>query len=205
VRGLAIAAALSLCGCATFPERFPFTPDQPKPSPEEGAWAQARDHFTASAKLYDGLTSRAFVSAVYQSPDVRERRVARVAVWREIAAEERDRLIQAERDEAAQYDDFLVSLFTADRPDNDLDASRSVWRLALAVPGEGEEEPVKVEFVRQDATLRTLYPTVGDFDAVYRVRFPRWPKGPLAERKFTLRIAGARGRMDLAFPAPEKR
>lgn len=204
---LAVAAVAALClgGCATFPEAFPFTPAQPKPPADEGAWAQARDRFTASAKLYDGLATRAFVSAVYQSPDVRERRVARMAVWREVGAEERDRLLQLERDEASQYEDFIVSLFTPDRSDNDLDSNRSVWRLAVTVAGEGEEEPLKVEAVRSDATVRTLYPSIGDFDVVYRVRFARWPKGPLEQRQFALRIAGARGRMDLAFPAPEKK
>ena len=204
MRALACVAALLLGGCATFPEAFPFTPTQPRPPTEEGVWAQARDHFTASAKLYDGLTARAFVSSVYQAVDVRERRVARVSVWREMGPEERDKLIAAERDEAAQYDDFLVSLFTADRGDNDLDAPKSVWRLALSVAGEGEAEPLKIEPVRPDATVRTLYPNVGDFDVVYRVRFARWPNGSLADRKFTLRIAGARGRMDLAFPAAMK-
>jgi hypothetical protein len=201
----AAAIALALGGCATLsslPARFPFTPQQPQPSAAEGAWARARDRFTATAKLYDGLSTRAFVSAVYQAPEVREARVARLAEWSELGAQERDALLAAERGEAAQYDDFLVSLFTADRSDNDLDAAKSVWRVALTVADEGEAEPVKIEQVRPDATLRTLYPVIGDFDTLYRVRFARWPKGPLAERRFVLRIAGARGRMDLAFPNP---
>jgi hypothetical protein len=204
-RPWAAALALVAAGCATFPTAFPFTPPSPQPATGEGVWAEVRDRFTATAKLYDGLSTRAFASTVYQAPEVRERRVARLAVWREMAQEERDKLIAQERDESAQYEEFLVSLFTVDRPDNDLDASRSVWRVSLSVEGEGEEEPLKVEQVRTDATLRTLYPTIGDFDTVYRVRFARWPKGPLAERKFTLRIAGARGRMDLKLPAEPKK
>jgi hypothetical protein len=206
-RAGAAAIALALGGCATvssLPDRFPFTPAQPQPPTVEGAWARARDRFTASAKLYDGLSTRAFVSAVYQAPEVREARVARLAVWREMGPQERDALLAAERQEAAEYDDFLVSLFTVDRADNDLDASRSVWRVSLTVPGEGESEPLKIQQVRPDATLRTLYPVIGDFDTVYRVRFARWPKGALVERHFMLRIAGARGRMDLAFPAQDK-
>jgi hypothetical protein len=204
-RAGAAAIALALCGCSTVSSlsaRLPFIQPQPQPTPAEGSWARVRDRFTASAKLYDGLSTRAFVSAVYQAPEVREARVARLAEWRELGAQERDALLAAERDEAAQYEDFLVSLFTADRADNDLDAAKSVWRVALTVAGEGQAEPLKIQQMRPDATLRTLYPVIGDFDTVYLVRFARWPKGPLAERQFVLRIAGARGRMDLAFPNP---
>jgi hypothetical protein len=44
-----------------------------------------------------------------------------------------------------------------------------------------------------------LYPDVGDFDVVYRVRFPRWPGEPLSGRPFTLRLSSALGKMDLEF------
>jgi hypothetical protein len=205
-RGAALALALAAAGCAGhLPEQFPFTPTQPRPASDEGAWAAVRDRFTASAKLYDGLTTRAFVSAVYQARAVRAARVVRVAAWRNLTPAERDALLASEQDEAERFEDFIVSLFTSDRADNDLDSTRSVWRVVLVVEGEGDAEPVRIEQVRPDATLRTLYPTIGDFDTVYRVRFPRWPHGSLSERRFILRLAGARGRVDLAFPAQAPR
>jgi hypothetical protein len=193
-RAAAAALPLLLAGC------FIFT-TQPRPTPEEGGWAKERDHFSASAKLYDGLTTRAFASAVYQAPSVREARVARLAEWQTMTAEEREKLLATEREEAQRYDDFLVSLFTVDRPENDLDTNRSVWRVALVLEGEGELLPEKIEAIRTDATLRTLYPAIGDFDIVYRVRFARRPGTPLAERVFTLRLASARGRLEFPFPA----
>ncbi|MFL5270561.1 MAG: hypothetical protein ACJ79E_00620 [Anaeromyxobacteraceae bacterium] len=193
------AAALPLLLAAC----FIFT-SQPRPTPEEGGWARERDHFSATAKLYDGLTTRAFASAIYQAPSVREARVARLAEWQNMTAAERDKLLASERDEAEKYDDFLVSLFTVDRPENDLDTSKSVWRVALVLEGEGELLPDKIEAIRTDATLRTLYPTIGDFDVVYRVRFARRPGTPLADRVFTLRLASARGRLEFPFPAAPK-
>jgi hypothetical protein len=188
---LALAACL---GCAEVPLMEP----QPNPPPNEGDWAALRDRATRSGKLYDGLATNAFLRAVYQSPEVRQARITRLAAWTAMTAAERDRLLAAERDEAAQYDDFLVSLFTPDRADNDLDAIRSIWRVALVVPGEGERLPVKVSEVKADSTLRQLYPAVGDFDVVYRVRFTRWDP-PIAQRSFILRMAGARGRLDLEY------
>jgi hypothetical protein len=194
---LACAAALPLLagGC------FIFAPPQPSPTPEEGTWAKVRARFTARAKLYDGLTTRAFASAVYQARELREARVLRLGIWRGLTAEERERLLAMERDEAAQFDDFLVALFTADRPDNDLDATRSIWRVSLAVAGEGEAEPVKIDLVKPDATMRELYPNIGDFDTVYRVRFAKWAAGPLDARAFTLTLSSARGKLVLDFPS----
>jgi len=190
----AVALALCLTGCSlgtTFHT-------QPRPSPEEGEWAAKRDASTRSAKLYDGLGANAFVSAVYLPRDVREAKVRRLAKWKAMTAEERDRLLAAEQEEAAQYEEFLVSLFTPDRPDNDLDAPRSIWRVALVVSQAGEALPQRVEQQRADATLRTLFPLVGDYDVVYRVRFARSTLS-LDGRPFTFRMAGARGRVDLEY------
>jgi hypothetical protein len=186
-----LAAAL---GCA----EVPFVERQPNPPSDQGAWASARDAATRSGKLYDGLGTNAFIRAVYQATDVRQARVSRLAIWTAMTDAERDRLLAAERGEAAQYDDFVVSMFTPDRADNDLDAIRSIWRVALVVPGEGERLPVGVSQLKPDSTLRALYPSIGDFDVVYRVRFTRWDP-PLAQRHFTLRVAGPRGRLDLQF------
>lgn len=183
---------------------FIFAPGQPRPEATEGAWAKERDHFLASAKLYDGLSMRAFASAVYQGPRVREERVARLAEWASMTVVERDKLLAAERQEGERHDDFLLSIFTADRSENDLDTARSIWRVALVLEGEGELLPEKVEAVRTDATLRALYPMIGDYDVAYRVRFDRRPGPPLAGRVFTLRLAGARGRLEFPFPAAPK-
>jgi len=189
--GIVLATAL---GCA----ELPFVEPQPHPTTEEGEWAAVRDRATRAGKLYDGLGTNAFIRAVYQASDVRQARISRLAIWAAMTAVERDRLLAAENDEVAQYDDFVVSLFTPDRLDNDLDAIRSIWRVALVVPGEGERLPAGISQLKPDSTLRALYPGIGDFDVVYRVRFARWLP-PLVQRHFTLRVAGARGRIDLDF------
>jgi len=52
-----------------------------------------------------------------------------------------------------------------------------------------------------DATMRALFPYVGPFDLVYRVRVP-WKGAPLTGRPFQLRVSGALGRLDLRFNEP---
>jgi hypothetical protein len=175
-------------------------PRSPRPAPEEGDWPRVRDAQTRREKVYDRLAVEAFASATRETPEVRAARVARTAAWKAMTPDERAAL-QAEEDAAAaKYEEFTVSLFTPDRNDNDLDSPKTAWRIALVVPGGPELLATDVDTLRPDALLRTLYPNVGDFDIVYRVRFER-PPGP-SPAAVVLRLAGPRARVDFDFGVP---
>jgi len=203
MRALAGTLLLLASGCTTS-----FLAKEPRPTTFEGAWAEQRDRFTRSFKLYDGLDDVAFATATYQAPSVREARVDRLADWKGIQPSERETLLAAEREAAASSEEFLLAFFTSDRRANDLASRQGTWRIALLVQADGEAEalPVKVEAVRTDPTVQGLYPYVTDFDQLYRIRFPRVPgPRPLAELPFVLRIAGAKGRVEMRWgpgPAP---
>ncbi len=189
MRAAAAVLALALAGC--------HLPVEPRPPPDEGAWAALRASVTRAGKLYDGLATNAFAQAVYLRRDVREARALRVAAWKSLTAAETDRLLAAEREDAAGHEEFLVSLFTPTPSDNDLDASSTGWRLAIVAAGAPDELPTSVVQLRPDSMLRALYPEIGDFDVTYRVRFAR--KVPLEGRPFVLRLAGPRGRLDFVY------
>lgn len=193
--GTAIAAALAALGCAT-----PMLERQPEPSAADLRWVEERGRFTRSKKMYDLFDEQAFATATWQSPSVREARTRQLANWKEMTPEEREKLLAAERAEGERYEDFFLAFYTADRRANDLLSHRSTWRIALAVPGEGEMLPERVETVTIDPTLEALYPYIGKFDLAYRIRFPRW-KGdrPLAEIPFELVISGALGKIELPW------
>ncbi len=194
MRTSALAAALALGGCALFPR-------QPVPTTWEGKWAAQRERFTRSGKIYDRVDDQLFATATYQAPSARRARAERLAEWKAMTAEERERLLATERAEGEKWEEFLLSVYTSDREVNDLASTRSVWRLALVVRGAGEMLPDgRPEVVRADATVVGLYPYVGKFDIVYRVRFPRWTgERPLAETPFWLVMAGAPGKLELRF------
>ncbi len=200
-RRAALAFLLAL-GCrATLPE-------QPVPGENEGIWAGMRHRFTRSTKIYNQFDDKAFATATYQALPARLARAERVAEWRRMTPQERDALLATERVEAEKYEDFLLAFFCADFAANDLDALKSVWRVALVAPGQADVLPFKIEQVRKDAELIGLYPYIGHFDVVYRVRFPRWTgPTPLADQPFVLRIAGAPGKVDLDWgrAPPEER
>lgn len=188
-RAAAALALVAVSACAFGPE--------PRPTSAEGGWATSRDRATRSGKIYDGLATNAFVRTVYLPREVRDARVARISEWKVLSTEETERLLIAERDAAARWEEFLVFLFTPDFSANDLDSKRSVWRLALVVPGSTDVLPESIEQLRPDALVKALHPEIGDFDTVYKVRFPRLQE--LGGKHFVFRLAGAKGRIDMQY------
>jgi len=195
---LAIAAALiaSAVACARV-ERL--VEPAPKPPPGEGAYSELRERWTRKASLYDGFAMRAFATATYQAPELRRARVDRTAAWKAMTSVETAALHEQEDSEAAKFDEFVLSMTTADPNDNDLDSRKTTWRVALVSPGDPDRVDPEIDEIRPDAMVRTLYPTVGDFDIVYRIRFSRLPGRETWAQPFTLRLAGPRGRLEFAF------
>jgi len=126
-------------------------------------------------------------------------RARRLGEWLGWTQQELDRHLAAEATEAARYDDFLVAFYATDRHANDLDAPQSVWRVALVL-GEGRELLTHdVTALEANTTLLHLYPYIGVFDTVYRVRFDRVPGPPLSDHTFQLELGSAMGKMEIAF------
>jgi hypothetical protein len=157
-----------------------------------------RNGSTRRAQLYDRLDHRATVTATFLAPAVRESRAKRLADWLSWTPEELAARLEAERVEAEQYEEFLLAFYTSNRADNDLDSPSSIWRLAVVLD-EGEVVAGEIAAVDVDANLVNLFPYVGAFDTVYRVRFPPPPGGPLAGRLFQFEITSALGKLHLDY------
>ncbi len=187
-RGAAFAAAaLALAACH---------PRAPVPQTTEGDWGAARDGATRRFVLYDGTRHRATATATHLSASVREARAERLAKWYGWTPKELADRLAKERAEAAAGEEFLLSFYAADPKANDLDAPRSVWRVAVKA-GEADVLASRVGSIDSDATVVGLFPYVGPFDVVYRVLLPRAPAGPLAGSPFALEITGAMGTLRL--------
>jgi hypothetical protein len=197
-RGLLLSVVLAAAGvgCGSINALKTKAPD---PGMREGEWSAVRNGATRRAILYDRFVHRATVTATYLGPEQRRARTARLVQWLDWTAEEREKRQKAEDAEAAKYDDFLVSLYTADRHDNDLDVKTSIWRVAIDFPDGKDLVTHDVQIQDKDATLRSLFPYVGQFELVYRVRFPHVDGPPLSGRPFTLQLASALGKLELPF------
>lgn len=193
-----LLALLSLAGCGAIQgvkSRLP--PREPQPGPEAGDFADVRDAATRQGKLYDGFIHRATAVATWLSPPVREAATRRLAAWQGWPEADLEAALAAERAEAAKGEEFVLAFYTAEPRDNDLERTPSIWRIELT-DGAAQATAARATVVEDDATMRQLFPYVGPFDLLYRVRVP-WSGAPLGDRPFQLRIAGALGRIELRF------
>jgi hypothetical protein len=171
----------------------------PDPGTREGEWAVRRNQATRRASLYDRFEHRATATVTYLSPEVRTARARRLGEWLGWTEQELQRHLDAEAAEAARYDDFVLAFYTSDRKSNDLDSRDSVWRVAINL-GDGTELVTHDELaLDRNATILHLYPYIGVFDTVYRVRFNRAPGPPLSTRPFQLELGSAMGKLEIAF------
>jgi hypothetical protein len=191
---LAAAALSALAGCSIHPR-------SPVPATREGEWALVRDAATRRTTLYDRFRHRATATATHLSLAVREARARRLAEWLGWTPEELETRLAAERAEAAGGEEFILCFYTADSRANDLDAPRSVWRVALKI-GDVDLLATRVTSIDSDATTAGLFPYVGPFDVVYRVSLPRPAAGALDGKPFVLQIASTLGKVDLDYGAP---
>jgi hypothetical protein len=195
--GLALAAVGS-SGCGAiqgFRSRLP--PREPQPGTEAGEWAALRDDATRSRRLYDGFVHRADATATWLTGPVREGATRRLAQWQAWGPADLEKALEADRAEEAKGEEFLVAFYTATQRHNDLDARESIWRVEID-DGTTRVPAGSIAGVTADATITTLFPFVGPFDKVYRVRVP-WTGAPLQGRPFVLRLAGALGKLELDF------
>ncbi len=190
----AAALAAALAGC-------PFHAREPVPQPDQGDWAAIRDGATRRFELYDGLVHRATATATFLATPVREARARRLARWLSWTEDELSRRLATEHAEADAADEFVVAFYTADRKVNDLDAPTSVWRVAVEL-GPVEILPSKVTAIDADATVTGLFPWVGPFDTVYRIRFPPLPGGPRGDTGVVFQLASALGQVPLDYDLP---
>ncbi len=191
----AIAAALVLAGC-------PFHPRTPVPATRAGEWAIARDAATRRALLYDGFDHRATATATHLSLAVREARARRLAEWLGWTEQELTEALAKERADATAGEEFVLAFYTADRKMNDLDAPRSVWRVAVKVEG-ADLLATRVTSIDSDATTVGLFPYVGPFDTVYRIFLPHPVGAALDGKPFLLEVASALGKLDIDYASPK--
>lgn len=191
-----LAVALAGCGAVQgVKSRLP--PREPQPGPEDGAYADLRDAATRRARLYDGFLHRADATVTWLSPEVQEAGARRLAAWQGWTTAELDKALAAQAEEARKGEQFLVAFYAAERKHNDLADSTSIWRIRLD-DGTTQAVASSVELVPKDANVLQLFPYVGNFDVVYRVRVP-WTGQPLTGRPFTLKILSALGPLSLDF------
>lgn len=194
---------LGAAGCASVPPAV-GEPGPELPDPRaEASYQAALERFTEHREVYSGLDTRLYCAATYQSPEFREARVRRQALFQTWPEAKLEQTLAVERTEAAQAHEVVLGVSLVDRRFDDLDSKNTIWRLSLATD-QGEVTPLAIKRVgRANQDLRAYYPYLGEFWTMYTVRFPLTAAGrPLVgpdTRALLFRMSSTQGQVEMKF------
>jgi hypothetical protein len=204
VRAAALLLLVGAAGCAGTPPAIGEPGAELSDPRAEASYRVVLDYVTEHREVYAGLDTRLYSAATYQSPDFREARVRRQAMFQTWPQPKLEQELARERAEAQEAHEVVFGVSIVDRRFDDFDSKNSIWRLSLATD-QGEVTPISLKRVgRANQDIRAYYPYMGDFWTVYSVRFPTAVNGrPLvgpATRLLLFRMSSTQGQVEMKFP-----
>jgi len=145
---------------------------RPVPEPE---YSDVLSRWTRSAKVFDGIDARIYLSATYKDTSYIAAYVLRYSKAYKLDEDYAMALSERELGEADKYNEFFISVYTPDESWNDLEKRDSIWRLYLEDGTGARLLPVSITRVdKGDPLVREFFPYFDMWSAAYRVKFPRY-------------------------------
>ncbi len=133
------------------------------------------DKWTRSIKIYDGLASRLFIGATYETLSFRRAYVERYAVDYALEDTYKKEMLEREKEQEEKYNEFFVSAFTPVESWNDLDHRNPVWKLYLEDSAGSRVTPISITRVdASDPRVREFFPYLDLWSYGYDVKFPKY-------------------------------
>ena len=161
---LLLIAATSFYGCAT----------------QGGAvkvvdYHASLDRWTAAKEVTNGFELRLAMKGTFKSLPYRTAYVDQYASSYRLDAAAGASMLERQKDDYEKYNEFFVSVFTADMRWNDLDDKKSIWKLYLEDDRGARLSPVSIKRVeRSDPSFHELYPYFDPWSVGYIVLFPKY-------------------------------
>jgi hypothetical protein len=204
VRVAPLLLAVAAAGCATVPPAIGEPGARVPDRKAEASYQEALSRVTEHREVYSGIDTQLFCAATYQSPEFREARVRRQALFQTWPEPKLEEALARERAEATQAHELVFGVSIVDRRFDDFDSKSTIWRLSLSTD-QGEVAPLAIRRVgRANQDMRAYYPYLGDFWTMYTVRFPMEVAGrPLVAsttRALVFRMSSTQGQVEMEFP-----
>ena len=210
MRLAALLLAVGAVGCAAVPPAIGEPGAQVPDRQAEASYQAALSRVTEHREVYTGIDTQLFTAATYQSPDFREARTRRQAMFQTWPEPKLNDALARERAEAAQVHEVVFGVSIVDRRFDDFDSRNTIWKLYLA-SDQGEVTPIAIRRVgRANQDMRAYYPYLGDFWTMYTVRFPLTTAagvplvGP-STRALLFRMSSTLGQVCLLYTSPSPR
>jgi hypothetical protein len=186
---------LASCASGRIP-RVGEAPPMARDDASEHSYQEILNRFTDHKGIYDGLDTRLFVAATWQSPRFIEARVRRLGEFQEQPESEVNRRVLEEREKFKGRTEFFFGIHANDPKFDDFDRKNTIWRIALVV-GDKEIVPTEIKRVgRSTMDMRATYPYMDVFWVAYAVRFD----GVMEPNQTAkLKVASTLGQAELNF------
>jgi hypothetical protein len=203
VRGLALAGALFICGCAETTVSLATGPREYVPSD----YPQVLKTWTRDESLvvFSELEHKLTVTATFESWDFRWAYVVRYAADYRLTVEQRRELLERTLRESEDDYEFYVTLYAPNWRWTDLSRPTSAWIVRLIDDQGDETAPAKIDPIVKPGPLEERYfPYTTIWRRAFRIRFPRAtadgrPTIATNARWLGLRFAGSEGSEELVW------
>ncbi len=196
-------AALLVAACVTpivslAPATHAFTAEDY--SEVYAAWTRDAEPFD-----FGRLKSVLFVTATFESRELRWAYVVRYAHDFGLSTDARNAMLTASLSDAAEHHRFLVTLGGEPWRELDLTHERGAWRVLLVDDRGRQARPLEIEKITKPTPAEKVYfPSLTPFRQAFRIVFPvqhadGYPTIPPEARFAALRFTGPEGRVELKW------
>lgn len=171
---------------------------------ELGAW-------TRSAKIYDGLESRLYISATYKDQAFVRAYVERYAEGYQLEQGLKEKMLERGLELSEMYNEFFVAAFTPEESWNSFAGTGAMWKFYLEDNAGNRLVPISVSRVDgSDPMIREFFPYFDHWSYGYTVKFPKYTETGLepipgaGTRSIKLKVTGVLGKGELEWKLKEK-
>lgn len=200
-----IAAVAALAACGSSGQTAPVKNFSDQWPSHARAYDVVVSEWTRSGQIVDDFDKVLDLKATFMSPDWRAAYVRKRADLELMGDEERASLTAEQKAADTEHYEVLLFVATYRHEENELQkGEKSMWRVVLADDQGNEIRPVEIKRDRRSyGAIHAYFPHTTPRHITYVARFPRSAEllGSGAS-KFSLKMASARGGVELVWTAP---
>lgn len=169
-------------------------------------YASVLGTYTRSAKIYEGLEARLYISATYKNPAFVRAYVDRYAEGFQLEEGIKENLLERGIEASEMYNEFFAAVFTPEDSWNSFVGPGAIWKFYLEDDAGNRLSPVTVTRVDgSDPLIRDFFPYFDPWSHGYILKFPKYtetgtePIPGAGTRSIKLKVTGVLGKGELEW------
>ena len=165
-----LAGVLIASGCAG--GKHQETPGR-SASEKETGYRKVFESWTQEKRIYDGLSTKLISEVTFKSSGFRQAYADEYARLYKLEPPEYDKLVLDQQKAAADYNDFVLAAYVAEKKWDDFAKKTSMWKIYLTRDHVEQIRPLEIRKLNKNDPVKDyFYPYVTTWKSIYLVRFP---------------------------------